>query len=160
MKRLELFFIYLAALILQITVMRHFTIFGVSANLLLALTVVYSFFFQNFNGIIFGAAFGMVLDICTGPAAGISSLLFFFIGMGLLVTRIGVYRDNKLILLAVTAITTFLYYAGYWIISVLLLQSGLHFLYVMQKVPPAIVLNYIVIIIVYLFARKKKGFTI
>lgn len=165
MKKLPLFFIYLVCFILQITVMHHFTLFGstrfgASPNLILVLTIVFSFFFEDFNGVVFGVLFGILQDICAGPAAGVSGLMLFAIGMGLQFVRFAVYRDNKIILLFVTAVCTAVYYAGYWCIIALMLESGLSFLYVMAKVPVSIALNYIALLIVCHFARKTDGFTV
>lgn len=165
MKKLPLFFIYLICLILQITVMHHFTFFGstqfgASPNLILVLTIVFSFFFEDFNGVVFGVLFGILQDICVGPAAGVSGLILFAIGTGLQFVRFAVYRDNKIILLFVTAVCTALYYAGYWCVVTLMLESGITFLHVMAKVPVSIVLNYIALLVVCHFARKTSGFTV
>jgi rod shape-determining protein MreD len=140
--------------------MHHFTVFGTAPNLLLVLTIVFSFFFEDFNGVVLSVLFGLLLDICIGPAAGISALIFLCIGMGLQFVRIGIYRDNKIILLFFTAVCTALYYAGYWLIAILLLESDISFIYAMIKVPVSIVFNYIILLIVCHFARKADGFTV
>lgn len=164
MKRLPLFFIYLICFILQITVMHHFTFFSStqfasSPDLILVLTIVFSFFFESFNGIAFGVLFGLLRDLCVGPAAGISALMLFFIGLLLQLTRFAVYRDNKIILLFVTALCTSFYYVGYWAVSMLMLESNLSFVLAVSKIPVSIVLNYLAVLIVCHFVRRTEGFT-
>ena len=165
MKKLPLFFIYLICFILQITVMHHFTFFGSTQfascpNLILVLTIVFSFFFEDFNGVAFGVIFGILQDMCVGPAGGISALMLFAIGITLQFVRFAVYRDNKFILFFVTAVCTAVYYAGYWCIATLMLETDVSFLYAVSKIPVSVVLNYIALLVVCHFARKTKGFRV
>lgn len=160
MKRIKLFLVFLLCFLLQVTVCRFLGVFGTAPNLILALVIIFSFFFDDFDGIIMGTIFGFIHDICFGPVIGISALVYLAIGMILRFVKIGVYRDNKIILFFLTLICTAVYYAGCWVLSGVMLDMGMNFIYVMKKVPVAIVWNYIVLLVVYYFARNKKGFTV
>ena len=160
MKRKQLFIIYLICFILQITIMHHFTICGTSPDLLLVLVMVFSFFYEDFNGLAFGILFGILRDICVGPAAGVSSIMFFIIGLGLQLVRFAVYRDNKFILFLVTAVCVSLYYMGCLAIVTVLLEMNISLMSVAVRLPAAIVWNYVTLLIVCHFARKTHGFKV
>ena len=160
MKKIHLFIVYLISLVLQLTVVPHLAVAGTSPDLILVLTIVFSFFYEDFNGIFFGIAFSILRDICVGPAAGISAVMLFLIGISLQFARFAVYRDNKVILFFVCTMCTAVYYAGGWGLSVLLLQYPISFLVAAAKIPVAIVWNYIVLLGVCHFARKTDGFTV
>lgn len=160
MKKKHLFIIYFICLILQLTVVRHLAVWGTAPDLILVLTIVFSFFYEDFYGVFFGVLFSILRDICVAPAAGISGVMLFLIGLALQFARFAVYRDNKLILFVVCTLCTAVYYAGCWGLSVLLLQYPVSFLAAAVKIPAAIVWNYVLLLVVCHFARKTRGFTV
>ena len=96
MDKLKLFFLYLVSFLLQCTVLNALAVFGTTPNILLVLTIIYSFFFKGYDGIVFSVLFGLVQDMFFGQVIGISPLIYFAAGMLLKLIRSGVYRDNKL----------------------------------------------------------------
>ena len=160
MKRTSLFLIYFVCSILQITIVPHFSLFGTSPDLILVMTIVFSFFYENFNGVIFGVIFGIIRDICVGPAAGVSAAMLLLIGGGLQLVRFAVYRDNKLILFFICALCTVVYYLGCWGIVMLLLEYRVAFASMIMKIPVAVFWNYAVLLATCHFARKTEGFTV
>ena len=160
MGTLKLFFLYLVSFLLQCTVLNALNVFGTTPNILLMLTVIYSFFFKDFDGIVFSILFGLIQDAFFGQVIGISALIYFAAGMLLKLIRSGVYRDNKLLLILVTAATTLFYTVAYWALNSMMLQADMSILYWLKSVPVSIVWNYIVLLILLPIARKRRGFTI
>ena len=62
MRNFKLFLAFLICFIFQSTLLRNFSVFGVAPNLILVLLIVFSFYFENYIGLILGVAFGMMQD--------------------------------------------------------------------------------------------------
>lgn len=160
MKEFKLFVIFLLCFLLQSTVMQHFSILGVSPNLILVLTIVTSFFFENYNGLILGAFFGIMQDISFGQVIGFSGLIYMCIGMGLQFLRLSVYRDNKITLFFVTALGSAIYALMLWGLNFLALPLSYSAGEVLMSLPVSILWNYVCLLVAVHFARKTEGFTV
>ena len=145
MDKLKLFLIYTVSFLLQCTVLNTIAVFGITPNILLVLTIVYSFFFQKMDGIVFSILFGLIQDMFFGQVVGISPLIYFAVGMLLKMVRSVVFRDNKLLLILVTAAATLFYTAAYWALNSMMLQADMSLIYWLKSVPVSIVWNYIVL---------------
>ncbi len=159
-QRIILTLVYLAAIVLQGTLCSKLVIFNGSPNIILSLAIVFSFFFENYDGVVLSVLFGLLQDMCYGSVFGISALLYLLICVGLKQTRFLVYRDNKLIMLIAAAACTFIYYAGYWLLAGSMLQLDLGFVYVIKCVPASILWNFLLVMIICHFARKMKNFMV
>ena len=159
MDKLKLFLIYTVSFLLQCTVLNTVAVFGITPNILLVLTIVYSFFFQKMDGIVFSILFGLIQDMFFGQVEGISPLIYFAVGMLLKMVRSVVFRDNKLLLILVTAAATLFYTAAYWALNSMMLQADMSLIYWLKSVPVSIVWNYIVLLLLLPVARKRRGFT-
>ena len=159
MDKLKLFLIYTVSFLLQCTVLNTVAVFGITPNILLVLTIVYSFFFQKMDGIVFSILFGLIQDMFFGQVVGISPLIYFAVGMLLKMVRSVVFRDNKLLLILVTAAATLIYTAAYWALNSMMLQADMSLIYWLKSVPVSIVWNYIVLLLLLPVARKRRGFT-
>lgn len=159
MEKFKLFLIYLISFLLQCTVINCVAVAGVTPNILLVLTIVYSFFFRDADGIVFSVIFGLFQDMFFGQVIGISALTYFMTGMILRMARGGVYRDNKLLLAILTAAFTLFHTVSVWFLSRMMLQTDLSLLFWLKQVPVSILLNYIVLLIILPAARKRRGFT-
>ena len=159
MDKLKLFLIYTVSFLLQCTVLNTIAVFGITPNILLVLTIVSSFFFQKMDGIVFSILFGLIQDMFFGQVVGISPLIYFAVGMLLKMVRSVVFRDNKLLLILVTAAATLFYTAAYWALNSMMLQADMSLIYWLKSVPVSIVWNYIVLLLLLPVARKRRGFT-
>ena len=159
MDKLKLFLIYTVSFLLQCTVLNTVAVFGITPNILLVLTIVYSFFSQKMDGIVFSILFGLIQDMFFGQVVGISPLIYFAVGMLLKMVRSVVFRDNKLLLILVTAAATLFYTAAYWALNSMMLQADMSLIYWLKSVPVSIVWNYIVLLLLLPIARKRRGFT-
>ena len=135
-------------------------VFGVTPNILLVLTIIYSFFFERIDGLIISVIFGIVQDLFFGQVIGISALIYLLIGILLKLVRTVVYRDNKILLLLVVALSTLTYTAAYWLLNDMMLQGSMSLVYSLKRVPVSIVWNYVILLVLLPLARKRKGFTV
>jgi rod shape-determining protein mreD len=159
MRNFKLFLAFLICFIFQSTLLRNFSVFGVAPNLILVLLIVFSFYFENYVGLILGVAFGMMQDIALGQVIGISALIYFAIGIGLQFVRVSVYRDNIIVMILISAAGTSAYAFLYWAISAMLLEVSFNIIAVLKYISVAAILNFICMVITVHFARKIKGFT-
>lgn len=160
MKEFRLFVIFLLCFLLQSSLLQHVSVFGVSPNLILVLVIVYSFFFENYNGLILGAVFGIMQDISFGQVIGFTGLVYMCIGMCLQFLRLSVYRDNKITLLFVTGICSAVYALMLWGLNALALPLSYSVQEVLLSLPVAVIWNYICLIVIVHFVRKTEGFTV
>ena len=160
LDKLKLTLIYAAGFLLQCTVFNAVAVFGVTPGIILVLTVIYSFFFEKPDGLVLSVIFGILQDLFFGQVIGISALIYLVIGLLLKLVRTGVYRDNKILLLFVTAAVTLAYTAAYWLLNNMMLQADINFLYSLKRVPVSIAWNYVVLLVLLPLARRRKGFTV
>ena len=160
MDKLRLILIYTAGFLLQCTVFNTIAVLGVTPNVILMMTVVYSFFFKKMDGLAIGVVFGILQDMLFGQIIGISALIYLILGMILKCMRTVVFKDNRILLLFVVIFSTLFYTLAYWLLSCVMLQTDLSLLYSLKRVPISIVMNFIVLLLIIPIAKKRRGFTI
>lgn len=159
MKNFKLFLVFFICFIVQSTLLSHFSILGVSPNLILVLLMVFSFYFEDYSGIVFGVIFGIMQDIAFGQVIGFSAFIYFCIGMALKYVCVRVYRDNVVIMFFMAAAGTAAYGFSYWLLSYMLLEISFNIITVLKYIPVAAIWNFVCIMITVHFAKKIKGFT-
>lgn len=70
------FFILLLFLIIQIVLLEQFSFYGTGINLLFVAVIAVSIIDGYIYGILYGFAFGMILDILSGGIIGLNALVF------------------------------------------------------------------------------------
>ena len=160
MDKLRLVLIYTAGFLLQCTVFNTIAVLGVTPNVILMMTAVYSFFFKKMDGLTIGVVFGILQDMLFGQIIGISALIYLILGMILKFMRTVVFKDNRILLLFVVIFSTLFYTLAYWLLSCVMLQTDLSLLYSLKRVPISIVMNFIVLLLIVPIAKKRRGFTI
>ena len=160
MDKLRLVLIYTAGFLLQCTVFNTIAVLGVTPNVILMMTVVYSFFFKKMDGLAIGVVFGILQDMLFGQIIGISALIYLILGIILKFMRTVVFKDNRILLLFVVIFSTLFYTLAYWLLSCVMLQTDLSLLYSLKRVPISIVMNFIVLLLIVPIAKKRRGFTI
>lgn len=142
------FLIFLAAFILQSTVMNYFAIFGISPNLILCLVVVFSFLYEGYHGIVFGLVFGFVSDICFAPVIGISSACNFAAALICIGMKRYLYKDSRISITIVSMMSTAVHALLYWSLY-RMLGIAPDFFYVMEKQTVLLVYHIAVVLIIY-----------
>ena len=106
---------FLIAFLMQNSFINLFSIDGHTPNLLLAMVLTLSFVYETeVYGIAFGAAFGVLYDICWSGVVGPTPIALVVVSFLILFEREYVNRDNRLIACCSFAIAVFLFYSLYW----------------------------------------------
>jgi len=145
---------YVVAFIVQSTLLHDVSFFGVAPNLILILTIVFSFLFNEKHGIIFGVIFGLLSDLSFSEVIGISALCYFLIALSIEGLKKFIYRDNVISVIFISAFGTLLYNILYWGISGVF-GGNIDFVYMLFKQPVSIVYNSILVLPIYWFLVRK-----
>jgi rod shape-determining protein MreD len=148
------FLLFLLAFIIQTTLMNHFRIFQMSPNLILCLVVIFSFLYEGYHGIIFGLAFGMVVDVCFAEIIGVSSLCYFAIALICIGMKRYLYKDSMISVTLVSAMGTTIYAVLYWSIY-RMLGIGADFLYVMEKEAVLLIYHIVITLAIYQIVSRR-----
>ena len=154
MKYRYSFCAYVVAFIMQSTLLHNLSFFGVAPNLILILTIVFSFLFSEKHGIIFGVPFGLLSDLSFSQVIGISALCYFLIALTIEGLKKSIYRDNAISVIFISSFGTFLYNILYWGISGIF-GGNMDFTYMLFKQPVSMVYNTILALPIYWFLVRK-----
>lgn len=112
MKIWKLTVAYVAAFVLQLSVMGMFSAGGVSPSLLLTLTMILIYLFDNEAGCI-GCCIvsGLLLDMAAGEYMGVYGLTFFLVGMFTLFYKQIFNYESRLSVIPLTAAGSLIYTA-------------------------------------------------
>ena len=142
----------------QHTLLGNVDIAGTSPDLILILTVVITFCVGTFDGIIYSTVCGLAADILWGSVAGVYGSLYFLVGAAMLILRRVFADDSRLILLAITGVSTIVCYAGASLLTNIITGMGPGMMLAMSHVPVAIILNCIAVMWIAPFFDKKSGY--
>ncbi len=145
---------FIAAFLLQSTLVLNFNIAGITPNLILCMTVLFSFLYNGNQGLVFGVIFGLLQDISFSILIGPSAILYFLIALLMSEIRHYLYRDSILNLFFVSAMGTGLYYVIYWLI-LMVFKSNYSFIYMMKGLPILLVFHFIIMVVFYLAVGKR-----
>lgn len=123
--------LFLFGFFLQSTVMHHFAIFGVSPNLVLCLTIVFSFLYEGYHGMVLGLIFGIIGDLCFSPLIGVSAMSCFLVALMCLKLKQYLYVENRFSILIVSSAGTFCYGVLIWGITTVF-GLGVHLLFALE----------------------------
>lgn len=154
MKYRYSFLLFLAAFILQTTVMNNFRIFQISPNLILCLVVIFSFLYDGYHGIIFGIVFGLIADVCFAEIIGAAAMCNFSVALICIGLKRYLYKDSFVSVTIVSAVGTAVYALLYWDVN-RMLGDGADFLYVMEKEAVLLVYHIIVTLAIYLAVSRS-----
>lgn len=148
MKYRYSFLIFLAAFILQTTVMNLFAVFHMSPNLILCLVVVFAFLYDGYHGIFFGLLFGFISDICFAEIIGVAAMCNFAVALICTELKRYLYKDSRVSVTIVSMIGTTVYALLYWSVNKML-GNGSEFLYVMEKEAILLIYHILIVLAVY-----------
>ena len=139
---------------MQSTLLHSVSFFGVAPNLILILTIVFSFLFNEKHGIIFGVPFGLLSDLSFSQVIGISALCYFLVALTIEGLKKSIYRDNVVSVIFISGFGTLLYNTLYWGISGIF-GGNMDFVYMLFKQPISMVYNTILVLPIYWFLVRK-----
>jgi rod shape-determining protein MreD len=145
--------IFLAAFIVQSTMLRYIAVRDVSPNILLCLVIVFAFLYDEPFGIVFGVIFGILWDIEFGLYIGVSAVSQM--SAALLAMRIKRYLNHELLLPALAAglagmlLNNIVYWAVYKLAGI-----PHTLLYILGMQPTLIAYNLLFVTIFHLIFRR------
>ena len=149
-----LILIFFLIYFLQANLFSTFTIAGIKPNLLVIYVLFIGLFANQFIGISFGVAIGLILDFLYGKTIGISAVMFCVIGY------LGSYfdknfsKENKLTIIFMVAGATFIYELGTYFLNSVILKFDREFLYFTKIVLIEMLYNVLLTIILYPLIQK------
>lgn len=157
MTRKKLIILYLIAFICQLTVINLIGINNVGPNLILCLTVVIIFVFdEGWRCIPYSLGAALLIDVCAGTVIGAAPLALFCTGIFAEAAR---ERLNTELLapLAVTgAIATLFNNVVYWLI-LKILGNPMSILYILKFQIFYIIYNILVMFVIFYFMNKIRA---
>ncbi|MEA4922592.1 MAG: hypothetical protein VB031_04405 [Eubacteriaceae bacterium] len=152
-KRVTL--LYVIAFIMQLSFINLISIGGIGPNLILCLTVVIIFKYENgFRCIPFGIAACLLLDICVGSYVGPASLAIFATGIAVTWVRIYLNTDLYKTMASVGAAATLLYGIVSWIILAIL-QTNYSFIYMLRYQIFFMIYNVLIMAAIFFFMSDR-----
>ncbi|HHV28281.1 rod shape-determining protein MreD [Acetivibrio mesophilus] len=145
--------IFIIALI-QSTVLGSISVFNVKPNLLLILIVSVALLGSNVEGAVIGFFCGLTQDMLSGRVIGFYALLGLYLGLGVAFINKRLYRENVLVAIFTTFISTIVYEFAVYFFS-MFFKGSLDLVFPFKYVIlPEAVYNSIVSIVIFLIVLK------
>ncbi len=145
---------FVIAFLVQTSLLNVIMIKGYTPNLLLCLVVTISFLYENKTyGIVLGAIFGVLYDICFSTVVGPTALCLVIVAAFILLVRETVNIENIINMWVVATISIAVYYVLNWLL-IHLTGNPLGILYMLTKLPGEYIYSIIVITILYLILLR------
>ena len=157
------FLLYLLAFLLQGNLANLLTIGGTAPNLILCLTVIFAFLYDDqFHAIIFGTLFGLFADLCFYDIAGVSALGYLLLSILIFFVGGNINKEHVLSIVALGAVSTVLF-EGWRFTVFRILGSGQAFISLLRALPLMIIVNIICCAVIYfiifgLVIRRNQKF--
>lgn len=106
---------FLIAFLIQNSLLNMINIGGYTPNLLLCLVVIFSFLYEkDMYGLIYGAVFGLLYDVCYGYVIGPTPITLVIVAVAVLVLREYANIENIVSMWAVSIFSFVAYYLINW----------------------------------------------
>lgn len=146
---------FTAAFIVQTSLLNVISIKGYTPNLLLCLVVVCTFLYEDGRyGIIFGAAFGLLYDVCFSSVLGPTALALLATSAVILLVRESANIENIVNLWIVSAVSLVIFYLVSWGMF-RIAGNPESFVYVLKRLPWTGLYSLAVITGIYLVLIRK-----
>ena len=155
MKYWQVGLLYLAAFLIQPSLLNVINIGGYTPNLILCLTILSTFLYEEeIYGVIFGAVFGILYDIMYSNVVGPMPISLILVALGIIIVREYTNIENIINMWAVSIVSILAFYFLIW---------GLHhiagnpvgFRFVFNSVPWIALYSLAVITILYWILIRK-----
>lgn len=155
MKYWQGFILYFAAFLLQPFLYNLIPGFGGNVNLVLCLTVVMTFLYdETVIGIFFGLVFGLANDLFYGIYAGPGAFSLVVAGLAVLLLKRFANKENFFNALITMLLSTWMYASVYWLVYHFI-GSPYSYLYAMKSLPWQLLFNTAVGAILYFILIKR-----
>lgn len=148
MKKLYIILIVFINLILQVTLYNFIKVFDVVPNVALILIVLFSLTTDVFMGGFIGLFTGLLYDVLIMDVIGINALIYFIIGVTLGNFSEEINRENKMLYVFVTAISTVFYHLVTAFIMFFLKMNIANITLIIDKIIIQIIINSLLCILI------------
>lgn len=159
LRRIKLVIICLVCFLLQGNVVHYFSIKGGVPDLILLVTLSYTFLddLDSVDGLVAGVAAGFVKDICYGQIVGTSSLLYLAIGGLMIYMKRHLNNESKIILFFVTVIATVMFVMGQWLLCVVFTQAFPGIVRELIRLPGTLFWNILLMLLISrIYDRRRR----
>lgn len=146
--------IFLVTFFIQGTILNLFSINGATPNLILCLVTIFTFLYEDYNGLILGVVFGLLADLCMAQHLGVAAFSYLMVGLMIMIFRETINKENIISIIIVSISATLLFNLIYFIINACF-GSVYSLIYWLKMQPLYIVYNTVVLYILYLIFIKK-----
>lgn len=146
--------IFGVAFLLQGTLLNLFSINGATPNLVLCLVIIFSFLYEDSNGLTLGVVFGLLIDTCMAQYVGVSAFCYLIVSLIVINLRETINKENLASVIIVSVGSTLIFNFIYFIIYACF-GSTFSLLYWLKLQPIYIIYNSAVVFILYLIFIKK-----
>lgn len=156
-RRISTIIIILLAFLLQTTIFHKLTLANVVPNLLLILTVCYSYMRGRTSGELIGLLCGLLLDMMYGSVIGLYAFIFMTIGFLCGYCQKIYFTDNYILPCVLVGLSDLLY-GFYYFITEFLVRGRLHFaFYFSHIILPELIYTLVVsVVIFHILNRLEK----
>ena len=155
MRYLRIGAVFLFAFLVQPSLLNVINVSGYTPNLILCMTVLYTFLYEDdIYGVVFGALFGVLYDMMYSNVIGPMPISLVLVAIGIVVVREFTNIENIINMWAVSLVSVFAYYFINW---------GLHYLagnpvgfsVVLHQIPQIAAFSLVIITVMYFILIKR-----
>lgn len=145
----------LGAFLIQASLLNLISIKGYTPNLILGLVVVLSFLYESeMYGLVFGATFGCLYDLCFGTVVGPTAIALVLVSIFIFIAREYANIENIVNMWIVSIISIFIFYGFDWVFQ-RMAGNPIGFVYALKALPLVSIYTFIFITILYLVLVRK-----
>ncbi len=152
-----------AVILLQLTVLSHFTPLGVIPNYVLIFTIAICIICDSVESVVFSACIGLISDMLTGAPLGLNTIIYMYIAiLTIMVTGI-VYTKSLKVVVPMCFAASFIYELVFGVLSSLMRTASFYPEAILRIILPAAFINTLIFIPVYAllshlkFEKRRKG---
>ena len=157
-RRISTIIIILLAFLLQTTVFHKLALANVVPNLLLILTVCYSYMRGRTSGEVIGLVCGLMLDMMYGSVIGLYAFIFMTIGFLCGYCQKIYFTDNYILPCVLVGLSD-LVYGFYYYIKEFLVRGKLHFtFYFSHIILPELIYTLVISVVVFRVLNRLEKY--
>lgn len=150
-------------ILLQLTVLSHFTLFGIIPNYILVFTLAICILCDSIESVVFAACIGLFTDMLTGAPMGLNTIIYMYIAIFSIAVTGLVYTKSIKVVAPMCFVAAFAHELIFGVISSLMRGAAFYPEAIIKVVLPASFVNTLIFIPVYFilsklrFEKRRKG---
>ena len=139
---------------LQSNFFSWFNISGIMPNIFIIFILFVGLFSNKTMGMIYGISSGIILDLLLGEIIGLNAICLGLIGFLAGIFDKNFSKDNRMIMIFMVGITTFLFEILKYILKYIIVDVNIEVIYFIEILAIEILFNIIITIIIYPIIQK------